>query len=547
MDRKYNDRSGLATQSVLSKEDLEEKLREMKNLIEQQRQLQNQLQNNLSDKQQKPQNHNLSLDQSVDAGQQRQYPSYEVLHNPLSPLNNNLDNSQQVFERVNIVPPLNIHHKQNENLLTSSQFVVLNKHKQDDDNEADAEYDFKTPSKQYGNNYTNQNKQKSNGKHANDHNQSKNNHSPYCVNEENLKFRIAEYQRREKDYEKTIQKLQARLAIQEEQTIDVREKSSEKQKRYNQDTIAFAQEIKELKQQIQYKNQLLEGKERELGQSKKEILSNQAETSKLTERIDQLNLLVKSRQNESTNFQRQIEDLKHQLSNKKSTINQLQVDLENEKKSKQTQIQKIEEENRQKFSQLKFLVDQYRQQMHEYQKITQQNQELMGQINQNQTKKRNQSVSYPKFVQGEQEEGQEKVGGRKHYKNNNLKDSISDLFKQDEAPITATQNRDSDNQYVSIRKSPVRETQKLQQHRTEYGKLCSSAEKHKRNNDLDVSTSLQSNNQSNFQLKKQSLMLPSYQKFQDNQDQIKETEHQLLNKSKDTLIKAEKNRIGKRT
>jgi len=35
--RKHNDRSTIANQSVLSKEDLEEKLREMKNLIEQQR------------------------------------------------------------------------------------------------------------------------------------------------------------------------------------------------------------------------------------------------------------------------------------------------------------------------------------------------------------------------------------------------------------------------------------------------------------------------------------------------------------------------------
>ena len=43
-------------------------------------------------------------------------------------------------------------------------------------------------------------------------------------------------------------------------------------------------------------------------------------------------------------------------------------------------LKKNEEANKKKFAQLKFLVDQYREQMHEYQRITQTNQEMMGKL-----------------------------------------------------------------------------------------------------------------------------------------------------------------------
>eukprot|EP00347_Sterkiella_histriomuscorum_P017908 403347519 len=528
MDRRRDQLATGKPQSVLTKEDLEEKLKEMKSMIEQQKQLQKQLQGNLDKN--NHQNTDKALNQTTD--HQRIYPSYEVLYNPTSPVAQDVDNlrvsQSQMQSQYNQKPniPQNIHQNQDadRHLLTSSQFVQINQQQPNED--ADAEYDdYQTPNKYQANGYNNK---RSHDKRIHNQSNHKNTQSPaHCVNEENLKFRIMEYQRREKDFEKTIQRLQGKLAIQEEQSIDLREKSTEKQKRHHQDSIALTLEVKELKQQIVYKQGLLDSKERELIQSRRDMAVVQSELSKLQERNDQINNALKSRQNDQVNLTRIVEDLKHQADGFKSQINSLQKELETERKSKQLEITKIEEENKKKFSQLKYLVDQYRDQMSEYHKLTQQNQSLLTQTSGSAKKQRNLSVSfYPKQqqLQDVDKDPQHKTAGRRHYveQNQNLKDSVKDLFGQDipqDFPIK--ENR---------KESPQKRQPRGQ---TEYRELCSSAEKHKKRTLDDESISFQDNHNSSSSrittnIQSRSLAMPSHQKFQDNQQSIQDTESILL-------------------
>ena len=114
-------------------------------------------------------------------------------------------------------------------------------------------------------------------------------------------------------------------------------------------------------------------KDREVITAKREAISVSNESSKLTQRIEQLNNALKSKQNDNVNVMRQIEDVKLQVNSYKSEARQLQNDLDKEKRSRLVEIQRIEEESKKKFNQLKYLVDQYKDQMSEYQKLASEN------------------------------------------------------------------------------------------------------------------------------------------------------------------------------
>jgi len=83
------------------------------------------------------------------------------------------------------------------------------------------------------------------------------------------------------------------------------------------------QEIKELKQQLAYKQNELDSKERELNVARKEVVAMYSENEKYKERVEQLSTIVKSKQNESSNMGRQMEDLKHQVVTLKSELRSL--------------------------------------------------------------------------------------------------------------------------------------------------------------------------------------------------------------------------------
>ena len=118
-------------------------------------------------------------------------------------------------------------------------------------------------------------------------------------------------------------------------------------------------------------------KDREVISAKRDAITVSNESSKLTQRIEQLNNALKSKQNDNVNLMRQIEDVKLQVNSYKSEARQLQNDLDLEKRSRLVEIQRIEEESKKKFNQLKYLVDQYKDQMSEYQKLASENQEII--------------------------------------------------------------------------------------------------------------------------------------------------------------------------
>ena len=59
-------------------------------------------------------------------------------------------------------------------------------------------------------------------------------------------------------------------------------------------------------------------KDREVITAKREAISVSNESSKLTQRIEQLNNALKSKQNDNVNLMRQIEDVKLQVNSYKS-------------------------------------------------------------------------------------------------------------------------------------------------------------------------------------------------------------------------------------
>lgn len=78
----------------------------------------------------------------------------------------------------------------------------------------------------------------------------------------------------------------------------MREKSSEKIKKFHNDSQAHSQEIKELRQQLVYKQGQIDQKERELIQAKRDFAILSSETEKLQDKVDQLNQALKQRLND---------------------------------------------------------------------------------------------------------------------------------------------------------------------------------------------------------------------------------------------------------
>lgn len=81
-------------------------------------------------------------------------------------------------------------------------------------------------------------------------------------------------------------------------------------KKQSQDQVAFSLQVKELKQQIVFKQNEIDMKDREVVSAKRESSQLLGEAAKLHERIEQLNNILKNKQNDNINLLRQIEDLK---------------------------------------------------------------------------------------------------------------------------------------------------------------------------------------------------------------------------------------------
>jgi len=71
--------------------------------------------------------------------------------------------------------------------------------------------------------------------------------------------------------------LRDQLAIQQEEGIDVRERSAEKERQTSYDMKAFSSEIKDLKEQLRLAKGTLDERTRELNQIRKDAATTQAE------------------------------------------------------------------------------------------------------------------------------------------------------------------------------------------------------------------------------------------------------------------------------
>ena len=86
-----------------------------------------------------------------------------------------------------------------------------------------------------------------------------------------LRRRIEEYQKRERELNEQIERLQGRVASQEDKTLAVRDQSREKHRKLVQDHGLLQQEIRELKLQVKYFRDQSESYKLEQGTLRKDL------------------------------------------------------------------------------------------------------------------------------------------------------------------------------------------------------------------------------------------------------------------------------------